>query len=386
MSNIISRSGTTVANRRLDHYLFIGMDIHKDSHTASFTNCFGHEQLVMEIENQKDDFGKLLQEVKQISRKKNLTPLFGLEDSFGNGLRIANFLKQNGYEVKMVSPVEVDRKRKYKTHPEKSDSLDALGIAKVLIEKIDSLPNYSIAKEDKLGKQLRELANDRDYLVKEQTRIKNQAHVLLHRSYGSEYKKMSGFRNIFCVKAMRYWLKHPTPAKKQADNLVDINPILKNQIKRKINRLLIIHAELLELAKELEILIKQSDQKLKTISGCGVASAAGIMAEVRNISRFSSASKLAKYAGLAPRKKSSGKKDRHIKDFSGNRRLNAAIHRVAISQIGRTGNQAAKNYFAKKLKEGKSKVQALCCLKRRLVNIIYAMLKNKTEYVCHAAN
>jgi transposase len=378
MSNITFQAKPETISKRLDGFLFVGMDIHKDNHTACLTNCFGHELMAIEIENSKEDFGELVKEVGRLSKKEGLKPIFGLEDSYGNGLRLANYLGNLGFEIKNVPPALVDRKRRYNTHPEKSDSLDALGVAKVLIEKIDSLPVYSIASEDKLSKELRELINDRDTIVKERTRLKNQLHVLLHRAYGSDYKKL--FVNIFSLKALKYWKKHPLPGIRKRDGIVDYSTTLRNQIKRKACRLLAIHDDLREIDKDLEELIKKSDQKLETLDGCGTVLAGKVLAEVRNIDRFSSPSKLAKYAGLSPRKKSSGKKDRDIKDRSGNRRLNNAIHRIALSQIGRYGNEHAKTYFKSKVEKGKTKVQALCCLKRQLVDIIYMMLKNRTEY------
>jgi transposase len=381
MSNIIYQAETSAPS--LEKILFVGMDIHKDNHTACLADCFGRKLMTVEIENTKNDFKQLVKEVRRLSRASRLDPIFGLEDCYGNGLRAATYLKQAGFEVKTVSPVEVDRKRRYATHPEKSDSLDALGVAKVLIEKIDSLPDYSISKQDKLSKQLRELNNDRQYLIKEQTRLKNQLHAILHKSYGSDYKKI--FKNIFTIKALKYWHRRPAPNRRNDDGLVDHDSILKNQIRRKANRLLAIKKELKEIEKELKMLIGQTGQKLETLNGCGTVLAAQVLAEIRSIDRFSSPSCLAKYAGLSPRQKSSGKKEKHIKDRGGNRRLNNAIHGIALSQIGRNGNQFAKDYFQRKIKEGKSKIQSLCCLKRQLVNIIYVMLKNSASYDYHRA-
>lgn len=363
----------------MNKILFVGMDIHKDSHAACLTNCFGQELMSLEISNSKNDFIKLLTEVKKQADKRQLKPVFGLEDSHGLGYRLANFLKTSGQEVKTVSPVEVDRKRRYATHPEKSDSLDALGVAKVLIEKIDSLPNHSISESDKLSKQLRGLNNDREFLVAEQTRLKNQLHTLLHQSYGSDYEKL--FKNTFSLKAMKYWHRCPRPSKKYNDGLVDdYLGVTVSQIRRKIKRLMSIREELKELSQELEILIEHSGQKIETMNGCGIVSAAVVLSEVKNIERFKSPNSLAKYAGLAPGEKSSGKTKKLIKSKSGNRRLNQAIHHIALSQISRSGNQIAKNYFQKKVNEGKSKVQALCCLKRKLVNLIYMMLKYHQAY------
>jgi hypothetical protein len=69
----------------------------------------------------------------------------------------------------------------------------------------------------------------------------------------------------------------------------------------------------------------------------------------------------------------------------GNRRLQAifyflAIQMIQVSRNGTPRNAVFYEYYQKRLKDGKSKTQALICIARRLVNIVYGMLKNKTEY------
>ena len=356
--------------------LYVGMDVHKDTHTAVATNCFGESLLELKISNSEEDFRALVQSVEQLSKEQGLTPVFGLEDSYGYGARLARYLFQEGLPVQMVSPVLVDRQRQHATHPEKSDSLDALGAATVLIQRIDTLPKYTITPEDELSKEIKELVLDREFLVKEQTRLKNQLHRLLHKAYNSSYKEK--FKNPFAVRALQYWFKHPVPRKNE-DGAIH-SPVLKNQIKRKVKRLVGIRKEVKEIEQELDSLLQQTGQHLQTMNGCGAVLAASVLAEVRNIDRFHSPHSLAKYAGLCPRERSSGKTFKHVKTKSGNRRLNRAIHRIALSQIGRNGNQYAKEYFQRKVSEGKAKGQALCCLKRRLVDIIFTMLKYRQEY------
>ena len=357
-------------------FLYVGMDIHKDNHTAIATNCFGQNLLELAISNSEQDFDDLVAQIERLSRTKNLKPVFGLEDSYGYGLRLAKHLYEKGLSVKMVAPVLVDRDRQYETHPEKSDSLDALGVAKVLIQRIDRLPNYSISKNDEISKNIKELTLDREFLVKEQGRLKNHLHRLLHKSHNSEYR--AKFKDPFSLKALKYWRGHPVP-RKRVDTAGNIF-ILKNQIRRKVKRLLDIREETKEIEQELNCLIQQTNQKIETLNGCGTVLASQVLAEVRNIDRFHSPHSLAKYAGLCPREKSSGKTFRHIKTKSGNRRLNMAVHRIALSQISKSGNKRAKEYFQKKISEGKTKVQALCCLKRRLIDIIFMMLKHKQAY------
>mgnify|MGYP001562355968 FL=1 len=150
-------------------------------------------------------------------------------------------------------------------------------------------------------------------------------------------------------------------------------------MKRKVRRLLDIHTEVAELEKDMQQLL-DDNYTIQTASGCGVVLASAIVGEIGDINRFKSPGSLAKYAGCAPREKSSGKKVRHVKTRSGNRRLNCAFHRMALSQISRMGNDKARAYFKRKISEGKSKSQALVCLRRQMVNIVWMMLKHKTVY------
>ena len=116
-----------------------------------------------------------------------------------------------------------------------------------------------------------------------------------------------------------------------------------------------------------------------------IITAANILAEIGNIDRFPNAKKLAKFAGIAPINFSSAGKGKDMCPKQGNRRLQAifyflAIQMVQVAPSGTPRNAVFREYFLKKLEEGKNKPQALICIARRLVNIVYGMLKNHTEY------
>jgi len=109
------------------------------------------------------------------------------------------------------------------------------------------------------------------------------------------------------------------------------------------------------------------------------------ISNIKNISRFNSADKLARYAGLAPVEHSSGKSRKMTFKKYGCRDLNHAFYLLALQQIGsyRNGkikNPVAYNYYQKKLAEGKARKVALTCLQRRLVDIIYAMMRDRSKY------
>ena len=345
--------------------MFVGIDVHKDTHTAVGISPYGEKLFEITVGNYKQDFENLTNKVEEM--KGALSPYIGIEDVRGYGERLAGYLYEK-YPVYHVPSIIVDRLRQNATHPEKNDSLDALGVAKAMVLNTGTLLPYTISKESQKSKQLKEISLDREYLVEERVRLKNQVHTLLYRIYNTEYAKT--YKDPFALKALRFWSK----AKPKCD------PFLLKTMKRKVRRLLDIHVEVVDLEKDMKILLDAGGYTIQTASGCGLVLASMIIGEIGDINRFTSPGALAKYAGCAPRERSSGKKIRHVKSRSGNRRLNCAFHRMALSQISKSGNEKAKTYFRRKVGEGKSKSQALVCLRRQIVNIVWVMMKRKTVY------
>lgn len=349
--------------------LFVGVDVHKDTHTAVGLSPFGEVVFEKTLGNYESDFASLVRSVEECAREQNLAPFFGLEDVHGYGERLARAISKEGYSVTYVPPVLVDRQRAHATHPEKNDTLDAKGVAKVMIQRIDTLPAYIVSEEGRTASVLKELSQDREFLVVEQTRIKNQLHTILHRIWNTAYREK--FKNPFSVKALQYWMRS---VPKSAPSF------LVRSMKRKVKRLQAIREEIKELEAELESIMAEHEYTLATASGCGTVLAATIIGEIGDINRFASPAALAKYAGCAPKEHSSGKTVRWRKSRGGNRRLNCALFRMALSQISGTGNEKARAYFKRKVSEGKSKSQALVCLRRQMVAIVWMMMKHKTTY------
>ena len=400
-------------NQKLKELAFVGVDTHKDEHTACMSDCFGQPLGVFTVENRPDNIDELLKEIDKAAKSHNLRPVFGLEDVMGLGQHLARSLILGGYELREVNPIETERKRLRKAHPDKSDPLDALAISKVLISEFDKLPLIQSLNE--LYLSIHQLSNWRDSLVKEQTRIKNKLHILLHREY-PYYQIM--FKNTFSKAALAFWERFPrasllkgigverlskylrthsnnTVSTKKALSLLelvnkDCPPSRLSLVNSSIIRNLVKHLRFIEeqiiiARKELEPLVEETGIKLSTLTGVDTATAAKLIAEIGDVNRFASSDKLAKCAGIAPQQKSSGRKLKFKKSNRGRRQLNTAIYRIALCQIGsdrsgRPRNSKAREYFLRKISEGKTKKEALTCLQRRLCDIIYAMMKNKTKY------
>ena len=138
--------------------------------------------------------------------------------------------------------------------------------------------------------------------------------------------------------------------------------------------------------KELELMYHFLGFTLTTIQGVNITTAVKMLAEIGDINRFSNASKLAQFAGIAPLRLSSADKGVDKATKQGNRRLQAILYFLAVQMIqvsskGKPRNPAFRAYYERRLLEGKNAKQVLICISRRLVNIIYGMLKNGTDYV-----
>lgn len=395
------------------NYIYVGIDLHKETHTAVIINCWNETLGEITIENRPAEFIKLIKKVLKYC-KDGLIPVFGLENAYGYGRSLAVWLLENGYVVKDVNPALSYAQRKSAPMIKKDDSYDAYCVAVILLNQLNELPD---AKPEDSYWTLAQLVNRRENVVIEITRLKNQLHEQLVHSYPS-YRKF--FSIIDRPTALYFWENYPSPVhlkgvtpEKLAEELrpVSHNNCSVNRAKKIldavgedgdttrdhqevrdfITRKLVKdlehkNGELTELNAELEKMMKLFDCKLTTIQGVDTVTAAKLLAEIGDISRFSNADKLARFAGIAPVKFSSAGKGKEEKSKQGNRTLHGIFYFMAVQMVQTSrGSNIPRNpvfheYFIRKIAEGKTKPQALVCIMRRLVNIIYGMLKNKTEY------
>ena len=129
-----------------------------------------------------------------------------------------------------------------------------------------------------------------------------------------------------------------------------------------------------EFDRRIGALTRREVPALLALPGCGELSAAKLLGESAGITRFHSEAAFARHAGIAPIPVWSGHTAGRVRmTRSGNRQINCAIHRIAITQA-RIPGTLGKIYYEKKLAEGKSKTEALRCLKRRLARVVFNLL------------
>jgi len=127
------------------------------------------------------------------------------------------------------------------------------------------------------------------------------------------------------------------------------------------------------LEAEIADLVAQVAPQLLTEPGFGPLTAAKLIGEIAGAQRFASDAKLARAGGIAPIPVSSGQTNRHRLDRGGNRQLNTAIHRIAVTRA--RCHPETKAYIERKRAEGKTTREALRCLKRHLVRRLWHLLQ-----------
>lgn len=394
------------------NHIYVGLDLHKDTHTAVIIDCWDEKIGSITIENKPSDFTRLMNKVNK--KAGNLIPVYGLEDVNGYGRSLAVFLIERGMIVKEVNSALSFMERMSYPTTKKSDDWDANCIASVLLRKLDTLPN---ANPQDLYWTIKMMVNRRDSIVKAVTTLTNQLHENLNYNYPS-YKKF--FSDVNGKTALAFYEKYPSPKHLIAVTDEELAEFLRKPSHnscsiRKAKEILDIvesdgdttreyqesrdfiiqsivrdiafkSEEIKKVEVEMKKLLKLLDLKLETIPGVDTVTAIALVAHIGDIKRFRNADKLAKFSGIAPVNFSSAGKGKDKKSKQGNRELYGVFYFLAVQQIqvskkGTPRNPVFLEYYKRKVSEGKTKIQALVCVMRRLNNIIYGMMKNKSEYV-----
>jgi transposase len=142
--------------------------------------------------------------------------------------------------------------------------------------------------------------------------------------------------------------------------------------RRRLHRLTSLDAEIAELTEQISDAVDQTNTGLRSIHGVGVLIAARILAEVVDVRRYPTRHAFASANGSAPIPASSGRTVRHRLNRGGNRQLNRCLYLIALTEI--RCDTEGRAYYRRKHAEGKTKPEALRCLKRRLSDIIYRQL------------
>jgi transposase len=135
------------------------------------------------------------------------------------------------------------------------------------------------------------------------------------------------------------------------------------------------------LGKELRVLVDASGSTLSELPGVGPIVAARVLADVGDVSRFADRNRFASWTGTAPIEASSGETVRHRLSRAGNRRMNHMLHIAATTQIRL--DTEGRRYYRRKLAAGKTRMEAMRCLKRRISDAVYRQLIADARRAAH---
>ena len=333
--------------------IVIGIDPHKKTHTAVAAAESGRPVGDITVVARHKGHEHLL----EWARALDVERVFALEDCRHVSGSLERFLIERGEKVLRVPPKMMAGARRSARVAGKSDPIDALAVAQAALRTPD-LPEAFLEGPER---ELRMLLDHREDLVNERTRIEGRLRWHLHdidptisvppRSLGS-FKWLDKLEGLL--------------AKREQSVQVEIARELVEdcyRLSRRANRL----------QKRIELLVAESHAPLLEIPGVAALTAAKLVGEIAGIQRFATDSKLAVHAGVAPLQASSGNTQRHRLSRRGNRQLNAAFHRIAVTQI--RCHEPARLYIERKMSEGKTKREAIRCLKRQLVRVVFNTLK-----------
>jgi transposase len=299
------------------------------------------------------------------ARSLDVERVWALEDCRHVSGSLERFLLARGERVVRVPPKLMAGARKGARTRGKSDAIDALSVARAFLREPE-LPAAFLAEKER---EIRLLTDHREDLVGERTRIGNRLRWHLH-DLDSELEIPPGALDRYVwLDRLQTWLcgRAQTVQVRIASELV----ARLRELTRRINAL----------ERELEALLAYEAEELLCLVGCSTLTAAKLVGEVAGVDRFSAESKLAKHTGTAPLEVSSGERQRHRLNRSGNRQLNCALHRIAVTQARM--HPPARAYLARKQAEGKSRREALRCLKRHLARAVFNALKDMERRKMH---
>jgi transposase len=331
--------------------IVIGVDVHKQSVTAVAVDEAGRmlDETTIPVGS-----GELLGWASALGAER----LWALEDCRQLTRWLERQLLNLGEELMRVPPKLMAPERRAGRTRGKSDPIDALAVARAALRE----PGLGRPRpgEDAF-RDLKLLVDHRDDVVDERRRAQQRLRWHLHQLDPTFALPLRMLGRPSHLERVSRWL-----ARREQELQVRLARELVVRC-RSLNRVID------ELDRELEQRTRETAPALLELPGCGAVTAAKLLAEIGPIDRFKSDAQLARHSGVAPLEASSGRVQRHRLDRGGNRQLNAALYRIAITQA--RYHAGARAYLERKQAEGKSRREAIRCLKRLLVRAVFNTLK-----------
>lgn len=386
--------------------IIVGIDIAKNHHEATIIDSLGNIiTKSFRFPNSHKGSSLLINNIIK-ANSSNETIIIGMEATGHYWLPLYSRLLSEGFDVKVINPMQSDSFRNLYIRQTKNDSKDSFIIAEVI--RFGRFSSTCLAEEDILS--LRNLSRFRLFQVDMVSDLKRKVISLLDQVF-PEYSKL--FSDTFGKSSLEILAEYSTPEeflkvdtnalaetlaiaskgrlgfskaeqiKDAATNSFGIKLAIDTfsfQIKQLIEQIKFIEDHIAELEQEISNLLKKLDTPIETIPGIGPVLGAIILSEIGDIARFKDGSKLVAFAGIDPTVKQSGEfmgtKNKMSK--RGSPYLRRAIWLAA--NVASFNDPILSAYYNKKREEGKHHFTAVGAVARKLLYIIHAVLRSNKPY------
>lgn len=384
----------------------VGIDIAKHTHVASILNLNGEViGKSFKFSNTIEGFERLITNVTTLCQDIRQVR-FGMEATGHYWLNLYTHLVDIGATVHVINPIQSDALRGLYIRQTKNDAVDSVIIADVI--RIGRYSESSIAQPDLLA--LRDLTRQRFYLVDMISDLKRKVITLLDRVF-PEYPTL--FSDTFGNTSLQLLSSYTTPEEILAvdtnklcevlskasrgrfkqDKANEIKQTAKNSfgallctdsisfmLKQFVEQIQFLECQLGELDSMISERLSALHSPITTIIGIGDTLGAAILSEIGDINRFETPEKLAAFAGIDPSVKQSGQFTGSQSKMSkrGSPYLRRAIWLAATSALFH--DPALKAYYERKKAQGKHHYTCVGYICRKMINIIFAILKTNQPY------
>ena len=384
---------------------YLGIDIAKVNHVASLINEDGSILVkAIKFTNSNEGLQKLIDSISDYDQSQIYC---AMEATGTYWLSLFSALTDKGFNVSVFNPYQIKSFRgAYSNRKQKNDVVDSIIIANFL--SFNGIQQTYLPNDDLLA--LKNFTRYRSNLVDNISKAKIQIRGILNKVF-PEYSDV--FSDTFGEASKQILLNCPTPSElvnfntKKLSNLLKkaskgrhgtdtvrkVKNLAKNsfgikftgdacsfEIKQLINQIVFLENQVDELDKKITEIYEKLDCHLESIPGIGKATAPVILAEIGDINNFSSPSKLTAFAGIDPTENQSGNKKSTDEKTSkrGSPYLRHAIYQAAF--IASNNDAVMRDYYQKKRSEGKHHYVALAGVERKLLGIIFHVLKENRDY------
>ena len=324
----------------------LGTDAHKRSHTVVAVDEVGAEIATVTVPATPSGHLRLVKWAAKWPQR-----LWAIEDCRALSRRLEADLLKIGEQVVRVPPKLMAGARRSARTRGKSDPI----VARAALRE----PDLPTARLDGPDREVRLLVHYRESLVKDRTAAQNRLRWRLH-ELEPGYDPPSGSLNRYKTLAA-------------IDELLDGHgSVVADVARREVSRIRELTREANQLEADITGRVTVLVPSLLAIPGCGALSAGKLVGEAADVTRFRSRDAYAMWSGAAPIPVWSANNTRFRLNRGGNRQTNAALHRIAVTQI--RIHPDAQAFITRRLQAGSTKREALRALKRKLANVVYRAL------------